>query len=459
MMNGAGGRVPGRTTAPGWRQRFERRRAPLVATAALLVVGMNWSIWWNPLVHHINGVWLDPADQWGTLIGAIDLVHGHFGAIYSPSTGLVTFPGILVLLAPVAAVFDPLHLEMGHNIAAFAAPTGWVLVGPYEMLLSSVALFGADALAERMGIAGWRRYALALVGAAALANVVVRWGHPEDAVAVGLVLYAALEADRRRWSRCGWLLGAAVAVQPVAILALGALVAGAGWRRLGRMVPSLVLPSLVVLAPPLAANWHGTLHVLVDQPNYPDFDHLTPWTSLLPRLHQKIVAVPAGPGRAVATVVAVVAGYLACRRRPVLELMLWMSALGFLLRVVGESVLDSFYLWPVLAVGLVLAAGRARWRFGAVMALALFLSIFANRHLPGVWPWWGTVVGSLVAVLALSWPGPLPNVAPDTTADRPGTDRPVSQQPPPGRQERGWLPEGQAPPTPSTGPRPAGVPG
>lgn len=395
----------GEPEAPAWRLRLGRRRAPLFATAATVVLGMNWTVWWDVLVHHEPGVWAAPADQWGTVLAALHLVHGHFNGIYTQSTGLVTFPGYVFLLAPAAAVFSALHLELGPQLAAYAAPTGWVLTGPFELLTSSVALFGADAVAERLGVTGWRRHALALAGAAVLAEVTLGWGHPEDAVAVGLVLYAALEADRARWRRAAWLLGAAVAVQPLAVLAVGALVARAGRRQLASMALPLVLPSAAVLVGPLIASWHAAVHVLVDQPNYPDLNHPTPWTSLLPRLHERFVAVPAGPGRAIATVAALAAGYVVCRRRPDVATMLWMVGLAFFLRVVAESVLDAYYQWPVLAIGLVLAAGLPRWRWWATAAVALFVTWFSNVHLGGMWAWWSITVLALAATLALSWPG------------------------------------------------------
>ena len=53
-------------------------------------------------------------------------------------------------------------------------------------------LFAADALAERLGASLPKRFLLAAAEATALWNVTIRWGHPEDAVAVGLLLYAVL---------------------------------------------------------------------------------------------------------------------------------------------------------------------------------------------------------------------------------------------------------------------------
>ena len=56
---------------------------------------------------------------------------------------------------------------------------------------------------------------LAFAQAAILVNVAVVWGHPEDAISVGLVLYAALAVQDGKSRRGAWLLGVAVAFQPL----------------------------------------------------------------------------------------------------------------------------------------------------------------------------------------------------------------------------------------------------
>ncbi len=83
-----------------------------------------------------------------------------------------------------------------------------------------MALFAADAIAERLGATRPKRAVLAAAGAVALWNVSVRWGHPEDAVAVGLLLFGILALSDGRTGRSAWLIGAAVAVQPLVLLAL-----------------------------------------------------------------------------------------------------------------------------------------------------------------------------------------------------------------------------------------------
>ena len=95
-----------------------------------------------------------------------------------------------------------------------------MLAGPYLVVVSALALFAADAIAEALSVPRPRRALLSAAGAVALWGVTVQWGHPEDAVAVGLLLFAILALSRGRIARSGWLLGAAVATQPLVLLAL-----------------------------------------------------------------------------------------------------------------------------------------------------------------------------------------------------------------------------------------------
>ena len=91
-----------------------------------------------------------------------------------------------------------------------------------------------------------QRQGLGVVSAAAF------WGHPEDCIALALVLWAALGVDRQGadgLKRAGWLLGVAVACQPLAVLAVAPVVARFGWRELRGVAWRLVLPSALDHAP------------------------------------------------------------------------------------------------------------------------------------------------------------------------------------------------------------------
>ncbi|MFZ0002087.1 MAG: hypothetical protein WAK76_21555, partial [Trebonia sp.] len=228
------------------REKLKRRIFPLVASIGLLLVGMFTTTLgptWTG-----KAEWALPYDLWGTLIATVRLVHGNVGGLYTQPTGLVSLPGAAIILLPCAAVIAAAGLSLQipgpHNLH----PPVWLLAGPYEIALCCVTLFAADALAEQLGVTKWKRGLLAVASAVALWNVSARWGHPEDAVAVGLLLYAVLALSRSRTALAGWLAGAAVCVQPLVLLSLPIMLALLPWRRMAPFLVRTALPSAVLLA-------------------------------------------------------------------------------------------------------------------------------------------------------------------------------------------------------------------
>jgi len=366
----------------------------------LLVTGMAYTLWWAPVVRH-HDYWVVPVDIWGAYRSAHMIGWGALGNVYGAGTGIITFPGILLLLTPLALITGALGMSESFPVS-LAHPSAWLVLGPYEIVISSSALFACDALAERLGVPRGRRAALCVAEGAILFNVSVYWGHPEDALALALALYALVFAFDGRWMGAGWLFGAAVATQPLVLLMLPVMLALAGRSRAAGLLARTILPAVALLAAPLAAEFHATAHALVDQPNYPRIDHVTPWTSLAPRLGGSgtKVAVAAGPGRILAMVLAGVIGWRARRWRDRPDAVLWAMASVLALRCVTESVMVAYYAWPALAVGLVLSAHLGRSRLLSCSAVAVGVSACSDARL-GAWPWWGIVSGGLVLVLFL----------------------------------------------------------
>jgi hypothetical protein len=393
--------VTDRGTRPtGNPSRLRRRAWPLAVSVALVAAGMAYSLFWAPVVRH-HPYWVDPGDLWSTYRAAHYVGWGDLGGVYGAGAGLVTFPGILLLLAPVAMLTGALHLS--ESFPKFLPhPTAWLVLGPYEILLSVVPLFACDALAERLGIGRGRRAVLCAAEAIVLWNVSVMWGHPEDAVAVGLALYAFVFALDGRWTGAGWLFGAALATQPLVLLMLPVLLAVGGRRQLVGLASRAVLPAVALVLTPLISQFHATAHALLDQPNFPGIDHATPWTALAPVLggrgHNLIVA--AGPGRVVALVLACALGWWARRWRHEPELIMWSAAAALALRCLTESVMVDFYVWPALAVGIVVAARVGRWRLAVAVVAAVFTTAAAQWRL-GWLPWWAIVTAGLMVVLAV----------------------------------------------------------
>ena len=255
-------------------------------------------------------------------------------------------------MVPAIAVIDVTGLRLGLPSAHGAYPAVWLFAGPYQVAISAVTLFAADAIAERLGASRPKRFWLAAAGATALWSVTIRWGHPEDAVAVGLLLYAVLALAESKTSRSAWLAGAAVAVQPLVLLAFPLLAAVVEPRRLAGYIARAATPAALLLAAAAAANWTATVHAVTSQPNSPAIDHPTPWLSLYPHISGGQVA--AGPARTLAIAVACGCALVVARRwraaRPggrwgheALEELLWWTAVTLSLRSVFEPVMVAYY--------------------------------------------------------------------------------------------------------------------
>lgn len=386
-------RVPLR---PGW---------PALATLVTVVAGMLYSLLVHRVGAHGLSYWTVPGDIWSEYRSAHYIGWGDFGGVYAAGTGLVTFPGVLFLLAPVAMMTGALGLTESFPYPV-PHPTAWLVLGPYEILLSSTALFACDALAERIGVSRRRRFWLCAVEAVALWNVDVVWGHPEDALATALAVFALLSALDDRWRRCGWLFGAAVLTQPLVVLVLPVLVAVGGRRKIAPLALRSVVPTIVLMVLPLVEHFHDTAHAILDQPNFPVVDHVTPWTALAPSLGGRGAgaAVAAGPGRVLAVLLACGLGAYATRWRSRPEMIVVAFACALALRCLTESVMVSFYLWPPLAIGLVASARTGPKHLAFASVVAVGVTVFSDYKPGPWWFWWGIVTLGLLAVIATSLP-------------------------------------------------------
>jgi hypothetical protein len=388
--------------------RLARRLFPLIATVALVVIGMLSTTWWGPAMDG-KTAWALPDDLWGTLAAASRLLHLHLSGLYTQPTGLITLPGAAVILVPVAAVADaagiPLAVQSAHN----PQPAVWLLAGPYEVALSAVTLFAADAIAEHLGIPWHRRAVLTLAEVATLWSVSVRWGHPEDAMAVGLFMYAVLALARDRLPRAAWLAGAAIVIQPLVLLALPVLAMAMPPRRLPGFLARAAAPAAVALGAAAAANWGATYAAVTSQPNFPAINHPTPWAALSPHMADGVIA--AGPARIVAILVACGCAVAAGRRwraargtewdAATLCDVLWWAAFALALRCAFEPVVVAYYLWPALAVALIVAAES--WsRLVPAALVATVLTFVSQGAWHGVWTWWAPMIVLLALTLLLA---------------------------------------------------------
>lgn len=359
-------------------------------TVAVMASGMAFSLGWNPLVHHLPGQLL-PGDFGSTMKDALVISQGRLSWVYSDHAQLVTLPGYPLLLAPVAGLCRLLHLSQP-----------WLVSGPFEMATGAVALLGVDRLAVTLDIPRRSRMWLSAAEAAAVWPTLVVWGHPEDVLAVGLCALCLSAAAEGRWRPAGWLLGAALAVQLLAVLLLPVLVAAAGRRRAVRMTArAAVLPGLLSAAV-LVPDFHAAWSALTGQPNYPGVDHPTPWIVLSPSMGHGTVA--AGPGRIVGLLAALGCGVMAGRAVGDPARLVWWASVALAGRCLFEAVMDPYYVMPALALALPLAFRQHRRRV-AVVALATLALMVDTAESAGMWTYWLRMAALLAVVLATTHPG------------------------------------------------------
>ncbi len=187
------------------------REGPLLASVVLVTLACCFIPKWTAATGATPGQpggWFVPGDLWGTQLAARAVAYGHLNRVYSPSTGLITFPAVAALFAPaveLGRLFGWATVRPGST--AIRLPTGWLPILIVTVGSALPVLFATDGLAELLAVSRPRRLVLAGVEAVAVWNVVVWWGHPEDALGVAFLVFATTSALAGRWNRCAWLIG------------------------------------------------------------------------------------------------------------------------------------------------------------------------------------------------------------------------------------------------------------
>ena len=398
------GHLPKKSVGPmGAFSQLVRRRWVAVVAAAILMAGyLMVSFVIVPAVTHSG--WQDSQDLWINYQLAHTITLGNYANVYSQSS-LRPTPAILLVLLPVELLTRHLGLVTGFAVA-IPRPSAWPVVAPFLVLLCAPALFAADSVAELIGAPWPRRMIVGVVGAIALGSV-VWWGHPEDAIAVALLLFAMRAAIGRRWILCAWLLGAGIAFQALIVLAVPVVVLGAGWRRLPTLALRIVAPAAALLLIPFATDWSDTFRAEVQQPVFVKFIRPSVWMPLAPRLSNELStggrSVAEGPVRMISIVIAIGVGVWFMQRERSPRMLVWCVALVLSLRVLVEVGLAPYYAWPPLAVALVCAASQSSKRVWLTCGMAAGVTWLANYQIHKGWLWWPIAAG-LVIVLAAAFP-------------------------------------------------------
>lgn len=427
-------------------RRLVRRKWPMVTAGLMFLLGMMFMFGWNPIFLH-SPSWNTGGDLWGIFRGAHYVSWGFLGGIYTPSNGIISFPGMSVLLAPLAMLSGSLHLTESYYPYFAVRPTAALIVQPVEVLLASTVVFGSDALAERLQVSANHRLLLCiLVGIIAWPTAAV-WGHAEDVLAMTFALYAIAATLDGRWSRCGWLLGFGIVMQPLVCLMLPLFIGAAPTGKRVLMTFRSTALSVVLVGVAFAGNAGDTYRALVKQPTPPAVNHATPWIALAPRLPtdgvqvkhgvtllpglghaalttvtqlvRPVVYVAGGPGRSIDVVLAILFGLYVWRRPQSAVRLLWLAAVVLASRCLFEAVMTPYYIAPPLFLALVLASRQGGKRFWASAIIALEITVFAYHHL-NPWVWWLPIVAGLAAILALGYPNDLTSASespPEPTAE------------------------------------------
>lgn len=423
----------------------DHRGWPTLFLVLIVVTGMAFSLWWNPLFYHSPN-WVTPADLWNTYRASQYVIWGGEGQIYNNPAAFQTFPGIAILLAPVAKVAGAMHLSESFAVS-LPRPSTWWILGPVQLSLGATLLFPLDRWARRLEVPTRRRLGLLALEAALIWPSVALWGHPEDALSLALALYGLLAVLDQRLLRFAVFFALATVVQPLVLLVLPLCLAYVPLRRWPAVAGVVALPSVATLLAPLIQEWGPTSRLLLRQPNYFANNHPTPWASWapvidprhtalvnslkyvrLPNGHHRAIevatrvhtlpVVAAGPGRIVAIVIACAIGLAVARRAPTLPQVVWWAALALSLRCVVEPVMVPYYLLPGLALAALVASRSTNIRFFIVIVAAGTCAILSYWHL-SEWPYYLSMLIPLGVALGVAWPSARPSApgaVPSSTA-------------------------------------------
>jgi hypothetical protein len=420
-----------------------RQLWPVMLTVVFVSAGMAYMLCWNSVVHHSDS-WVTGGDLWGIYRGAHYIGWGYLGGIYTNGTGIVAFPGMSVLLAPVAWLTGELHMTESYAPYFLARPGAALVLQPIELLVGASIIFAANALAERLDVARSRRASLCVMTAIVAWPVAALWGHAEDVVAVTLALYAMVAMLNRKWARMGWLLGVGILMQPLVALLVPLFIAvSPRGQRLLLAIRSAALSAILVTVA-AAGDAADTYRQLVQQPTPPSINHATPWAALAPKLTSsavrtihgaellpglghpaaksvtttatQLVLVSGGAGRMIDVVLAFLLGVFVWRHPQPPIRILWLAAAVLASRCFFEPVMTPYYLTPPLFLGLIMASRQSTKRFWSSALLALEVTVFAYHHL-NPWAWWLPVVASLAAIVALAYPSDLKDEREPTDED------------------------------------------
>ncbi len=313
----------------------------------------------------------------------------------------------ILLTVGVTAPYERVLVAGGAPVGNVVTGLAWPTLIGAGYLLGIAALFPLTSLSRRIASTRWQLALATPAIVAALWWMCVIWGHPDDALALGLLVVALERGLDEHWTSAAWWFGAAVAVQPLVLLGLPVLLALITPRSWKSFLVRAVVPGILVLAIPLVGDPHDTIRQVMDQPTYlVATGHPTPWSALVP--HPMVDVVYGGWPRLLAIGGACLVGSYVRRRAVEGRLqtltVVWCLAVCLSLRVAFEAVVFPYYIVPSLVLLIVAASGGGRLRFFLTTAAAAAWAAAAQWPLQDHTVYWACLVAAGLLVVRVARP-------------------------------------------------------
>jgi hypothetical protein len=371
---------------------WARLSGPWPAACAFVLVGLFVFFGFGPLFEH-HATWYSPDDTWTLYQGGLRTAWGDFG----DGLRFVSAPGTALLMAPPA--FVGYHLGLQYLWAfrfqsPFPEPEAWLVLGPWVLVLGATIIFAVDHLVRCLGANPARRTAAVWLTAGFAAPVVIVWGHPEDVVAMALAVSATSQALAGRWGAAGWLFGLGFLFQPLCLLIALPILSLTELRTWWKVLVRIAAPTVMVMAVGIAQSG-GDLSRFAGEPNWIKENIASPLLAISPSAGPNLVSTALW--RALALVAAALIGLWARHRRAEPLEAIWFAALALSIRFALEPVETAYYLWPAVALLVILIAVRSSWLALAPLSIASAYACWRVEE----WAYWIVLLALLIFALAL----------------------------------------------------------
>ncbi len=380
-------------------EAFGRRKLALAVSAVAVIGAMAFVMLDASLLHgfgqwsvaSFGDLWINWADS------AYMTFAGGYGHVYVLDPTLETAPALQVVTAPIARAAFGLSFPYPGVVLY---PAAFWVAGPLFLGLMALPICAGDRWLQGMGVSDIRRRLVALAVMGITLPPIVGSGHPEDLVALGAMLYGLVAALEGRSRATGWWLGVALAFQPFAFLAVPIALVFLKKRQWLRAIVPMVAVPLAFLVVPLISEPTVTLSQLIHQKVYYDHGYISPTWNLDPGAGsyiRSLVALAAIPAA------LVLAHYLPTSRRDAANLVIWVVAALFALRVF-EPQLVPYFVAPTLALLPISASRGPWWRLLGTCALAIWLNWWLHSPVQGRWSQWLVIIAQLCVLGWLAFP-------------------------------------------------------